>query len=162
MIVAVAVGLVVAAIGAGAVLALGRDDKREIKGAFFLSPPEDLGGGPDDCEGSGRDDDVSAGVNVTVKNREGRIVGSGELHNASVDETAERLVNVDDSPVPPPAAVVKEILAEHEGEICTLLFEIEVRNADFYEIEIGLREKLSYSKKELDKRNWYVSAGPPD
>jgi hypothetical protein len=54
-------------------------------------------------------------------------------------------------------ADAKQSVEAHAGVICTLLFDADVKNADFYEIEIGSRGKLSYSKKDLEKRDWYVA-----
>jgi len=128
---------------------------RTIQGKFELFSAGDVRGSATDCEGTGGYSDVDEGMPVTVRDQRGNIVGSSATRHAeSLDELARRL---GDSDKPADVSRAHELITQSRGIACVLLFDVEVGNADFYEIEVGRRGKISYSKKELEQRKWRVT-----
>ena len=128
---------------------------RTIHGQFTLFSAGDVRGSPTECEGTGGYSDVDAGMPVTARDQDGKIVGSSHTRNGeSLDELARRIA---DSDTASDVAKGRDLVSQSEGLACILLFDVDVENADFYEIEVGRRGKISYSKTELDKRKWKVA-----
>lgn len=153
------VGLAVVAIVVVGVVAMnaGGGSGRELRGIFALYD-EDFGidGDFDDCEGTGGYDDFSAGRDITVRDGSGDIVGAGTLRNVTDrDELAEYLVgtgeadDVDDT--------VIDFVADTPEAVCVLVTAFDIDDADFYEIKIGRRGELSFSRDELAADDWYFS-----
>lgn len=86
------------------------------------------------CEGSGGYDDISYGTAVTVRDGAGEILATGSLDSGEV-----------------------------VGDWCNFTFTVEdVPGADFYEVEVSHRGGLSYSSKEMDEKDWFVSVSLGD
>ena len=146
---------VVLLVAVGVAALAGGADKREIEGMFTLFDPAEIDGDPLDCSGDGGYSDISAGNPVTVRDDDGKIVGGGSTRHATDQtELVERMVlhgGADNE------AQAKEYVETLDGSICALLFEVEVDDADFYEVEVGRRGKLAYRRAELEDRDWRVT-----
>lgn len=125
----VAAGVVVLALVGILAVALG-GTKHTITGEMTLMDSD----GYDEsivggCEGTGGYDDISYGTSVTVRDGAGEILATGSL------EAGEDL-----------------------GLWCNFPFTVEdVPGADFYEVEVSHRGGLSYSDKEMEEKDWFVS-----
>jgi uncharacterized protein YodC (DUF2158 family) len=69
---------------------------------------------------------VNSGTNVTVKNGDGKLLGVTDL-SSGVTVGSYR---------------------------CKFSFELEVSKSDFYSFDIGNRDEVSYSKDELESKDW--------
>lgn len=158
-------GIVVAAVvvlGALAIAASSSDDGLTLTGRFTLSDNDSLRGGPETCRGTGGYSDFGPGMNVTVRNGSGEIVASGNTANLVIEEyfsddaTEERAEGSDeDNGDDMSPEELADMMFEFLG--CTVVFEVDVPKEDFYAIEVGRRGELSYSRAELEERNWGVS-----
>jgi hypothetical protein len=86
------------------------------------------------CEdgGSGGYSDISPGMPVTVKDQDGKIIGS-----SSLPETGEQL----------------------ENHACEWTMPIEVEDAEQYAVEGGDRGAVTYSHDQLDDKDWTIRIG---
>ena len=141
----------------------GFDAGNQLRGvAVLLDEPGDVEGSWDSCSGTGGYEDFSAGMRIAIKGSEGEIVGSGTVMNVN-DDLLGTLAEMNDdvgwwSPDEElSASDVKSSLQEGEGIGCVLYFEADIKDSDFYAIELGSRGDLSYSKEELADRNFTVS-----
>lgn len=153
VVIAAGLGVVVVVVIAVLVLS-GGGEEREIKGSFVLFAPDDVTGDMEDCRGTGGYDDFGPGMDVTVKNEDGKTIGNGSTRNAAPEVLAERLAlgeNFDDR------AEAEEFVDSGSGAICVVLFEAPVEDAKFYEIEVGRRGGITHSKADLEDQQWYVS-----
>jgi hypothetical protein len=81
------------------------------------------------CEGADGYDDVQSGLQVTVSNEAGTVIGTGSLDTSEVtDEGCRFNFRVDNVPV-----------------------------AKFYKIAVGRRGELSYSYEDMKANSWSVS-----
>jgi hypothetical protein len=87
----------------------------------------------DSCFGRGGYDDIVAGANVVVKDASGTIVATSQLGEGSVQTIGGRFYK------------------------CVFKFAVTVPDTAFYSIEISHRGALSYSKAELESKNWELS-----
>lgn len=87
------------------------------------------------CEGDGGYSDITAGVGVSVRNRQGETVGSSTLEEGSVTDATAGFVD------------------------CTLPFEIEVPRSDLYLIEVADRGELGYTHEDMQEMGWKVELG---
>jgi hypothetical protein len=106
----------------------------------------------------GRFDDFGAGMNVTVRDVAGEIVGGStrNLTSADIPEGYDDMSDPekDELSALASAAVFAEAL---EDPFCIVVFEdLEIKSADFYEIEVGRRGGLSYSADELKERDYFA------
>lgn len=100
-----------------------------LTGSFTLFAQTD--GPASDCYGRGGYSDITSGVSVTVRDGASAILATGSLGNGQRSAT---------------------------GGSCTYTFTIrDVKQADFYSIEVGRRGALSYSFAEMNSRNWTVA-----
>lgn len=151
----VLVGVLVIAFGGG-------DDGETIKGTFLLADTSgSITGDPENCEGDGGYSDISGGQSVKVTDGSGDTIGAGTLENIDSADKRERILewwhengfaDEDDTD--------KELrdLLDTKGITCFMIFEVDVPKTDFYEIQIGGgdRGNLSYSREELEERDWFV------
>ena len=144
-----------------------RGPDRTIHARFTLID-EDVTADAEDCEGSGGYDVVEAGMPVTVRDEDGKIVGSSMTRNGTKDEIRERTL-AENEATPPDAdddstdspldtGKINDVFLDLPN-VCVLLVEVGVFDVDFYEVEVGRRGKISYSKSELRKRDWHVAVG---
>lgn len=119
-----------------------------LAGTFTLID-SDVVGSWTRCGGSGGYDDFGAGMNVTARDGSGRIVGSGNSRNLTESDLSSDLPGL-------AAAAADESEEDGIDVTCVVSFEIEVEDADFYEIEVGSRGGLSYSRADLDAADWFI------
>jgi hypothetical protein len=82
------------------------------------------------CTGLGGYSDINAGTSVVVRDQSGKVLATGSLD-------AGKIVSL---------------------ETCEFAFSVQsVPDADFYQVEVSRRGNMTYSKSDLDKRNWKVS-----
>ena len=73
------------------------------------------------------------------KQQEGRVIGTGLLRPRTISDRQGRKM------------------------WCTFEFSVpDLREADFYQVEVSHRGAVSYSKEELEAEGWFVSLGLPD
>jgi hypothetical protein len=145
--------LALAACGGG-----GGSDSLAVSGTFTLTDSEGFVGGWDSCSGDGGYDDFGPGMNVTVRDGDGSIVGTGtteSLEDADAPdiEAEEGARGGADGALGIAAMMAKDLM---DGTWCTVKFEVPVKRAEFYEIEVGRRGELSYSYEELEDNDWWV------
>lgn len=133
----------------------GDDSGQAITGTASLVS-EDVAGDWDDCTGTGGYDDFGAGMDVTIRDEDGTIVGSGTTRNLTVDDqTVTTDPEADLSPLES-AAMGAEMLPFMEGTACVIWFDVPVEGADFYEVSVGSRGEMTYSRDELEDIEWHV------
>jgi hypothetical protein len=125
--------LVVGALGAWKILATATRTTHTITGTMALFDVDeflhDTKG--DACSGSGGYSDVDFGADVRVRNQNGDLIASSHLEQG------------------------------HANGLATCVFKFTVKNvrdAGFYSIEVSRRGELSYSKDDMAKNDWKVSA----
>jgi len=86
------------------------------------------------CEdgGSGGYDDIGPGMPVTVRDQDGKIIGS-----SSLPDTGEEI----------------------ENHACEWTMPIEVEDAEQYAVEGGHRGAVTYSREQLEGKDWTVMMG---
>jgi hypothetical protein len=104
-----------------------------ITGTFTLIDADIQRGGGGICVGTGGYSDIAPGLQVTVKDGSGNILGLGKLgpdqHKGQYSEVA-----------------------------CEYGFKVEnIPRADFYDIEVGRRGSLKYSFEEIRKKGWVLT-----
>lgn len=149
---------------------LTRDDKSggdfdagdQLRGVAVLFDMDgSIEGSWDDCEGTGGYGDFGAGMRLSVKGSDGEVVGSGDVTN--VDESMmDTLSEMNDksgwlSDGPESPEDIEELLRDGEGFMCVLYFEADIKDSDFYAIELGSRGDLSYSREDLEENGFTVS-----
>jgi hypothetical protein len=81
-----------------------------------------------DCSGTGGYDDVQEGLQVTVADEAGTVIGTGYL-----------------------------LAGEQTSGGCMLRFKIDgIRPAKFYKVTVGRRGEISYSHAEMEAQGWFV------
>lgn len=126
--------------------------KLTIRGTFVLTVTDstDMSGDITSCSGTGGYSDFQAGMNVTVKDGKGNIVGVGSAENLSSDDLD---LESDAAPVFKLAAV--DALSK-KFTACYLKFTVPIKKADFYAVSVGKRGELSYSYDDLKSRDFTV------
>jgi hypothetical protein len=79
------------------------------------------------CNGSGGYDDMSSGSAVIVKDQAGNIVGTTSLSTGSGG-----------------------------GFICKWTFQLDVPDTAFYQVSVGHRNPISYSREDLKNKKWTI------
>jgi hypothetical protein len=146
------VAVLVALIGL-AIVQAGSKERETISGTFTLFDIGGINGSPTSCSGEGGYSDVDAGMPVTIRDGDGTIVGSTSTRNATQSELVASLVDDGDDTSEDEA---EDLIESLDGSFCTLVFEAEVDDAEFYEVEVGTRGSLSFRKSELEDENWNV------
>jgi hypothetical protein len=82
------------------------------------------------CAASGGYDDIHDGAQVVVKDGAGVIIGTGLL---ALDPEADK-----------------------RGNVCVWTFKVPVKTSDFYSLNIGHRDPLTYSHDEMESEAWNV------
>lgn len=119
-----------------------------LTGTFTLNDRENVRGDWNNCWGAGGYDDFAAGMNVTIRDQDGKIVGTGDaraLGPRDLDNDAREL------------QLAAEWAEAHAYDACVLAFELPVKSADFYAVEVGRRGELTYSHDELESVGWFVT-----
>lgn len=122
---------------------------RVLRGVFTLKSDHGIEGTWTDCNGSGGYSDFGPGMNVTVRDGDNHIVGAG---------STESLTEADLTSIHFGIAAIGAKIWENSDPIgeCTVKLELEVKDAEFYSIKVGSRGELSYSKKELASRDYFL------
>lgn len=115
---------------------------QQITGSFTLID-SDVVGTWDGCFGSGGYDDFGPGMNVTVRDGQGDVVGVGSTE--SLSEADRTGVWADDV-----------TFSEDSSVSCVVKFTVDVKPAEFYSVEVGSRGDLTYSAAELEAAGWHV------
>lgn len=120
-----------------------------IRGTFTLDSGDvnDTRGGWSLCSGEGGYADFKAGMNVTVRDGEGSIIGTGSTRNLTT-------ADLDDKTWGPTAELAES--PKRRNTACTLVFEVPVKDAEFYTVSAGKRGELSFSREELASGGWWV------
>lgn len=122
-------GVVSLVSGGDKVPSLRKAKTHDISGTFTLID-SDVDSDGSKCWGTGGYDDVEEGLEVTVRDEEGTLLGESELGDSR----------------------------QHSELACVLSFEIaDVPKAKFYSIEVGSRGDLNYSYSEMEEREWKVA-----
>lgn len=150
----VGVGLVLASLTGGC--GGGEPDKTTVRGIFTLQDEEGFTGSWNSCSGDGGYSDFGPGMNVTIRDGAGEIVGTGSTRSLTEAETLGDLDDPDSTiPGDADAMQLAGTFAKTLG-YCAVAFETEVNDAEFYEIEVGRRGSLTYSADELREREYFV------
>jgi hypothetical protein len=128
----------------------GGDDQVTITGEFVLLDFDGFTGRGADCRGTGGYDDFGAGMDVTVRDGSGTIIGSTNTTRWD-DEHLEAVLVADDG-----SEETVETLRDLYESLCVTVLEVEVEPSAFYEISIGSRGELTYSHEELDDQRRFV------
>ena len=148
--------LFIPALVSGLILAAcGGDEPRVLTGAFTLQA-DNIAGSWDSCRGEGGYSDFGRGMNVTVRSGSGEVIGTGNTRNLTDADLGDLDLSEngeDDISMLELTAAVAQIRGTSR---CTVWFEAEIGEADFYSIEIGRRGELTYSASELADRDWHV------
>ena len=99
-----------------------------ITGSFVLTDDEVVWS-TTSCSGTGGYRDIREGADVVVKDGAGTIVGTGSLVDDPAGSSTSR---------------------------CRYTFEVPVKDADFYAVEVSRRGALTYSKTEIEAQGWTV------
>jgi hypothetical protein len=127
-----------------------------VTGSFTLAS-DSISGSWTSCSGDGGYSDFGRGMNVTIRNGAGEIIGTGTTRNLTRadlgDFDSSDPEDLDDySKLELTAGLAKL----SEGTRCIVWFEAEIAEADFYSVAVGRRGELSYSAKELADDDWHV------
>lgn len=112
-----------------------------------------------DCEGDGGFSDIGPGTAVTVRDGSGEIVGTGDLESHPSEEAAVDRVTLDSvaAGTAEDEAEVRELVETSGGFLCPLFYDVDVSDAEFYELEIGNRD-ITVSRDELEGQDWRMSS----
>jgi hypothetical protein len=148
-----------------AVVLLGRGDEQlRVRGVFILKDSENVVGGWDRCRGDGGYDDFGPGMNVTIRDGAGRIIGAGNTEAMRpLPPDLEAQIDDPDTTIAPEymesedEVLMMAMLAKiYDGTQCFVYFEVDVEEADFYSVEVGSRGDLTYSAEELADRDYWI------
>lgn len=131
-------GREVAAVGAGLALLLagcGGGDETITGSIQIFGQSDSVTSSGDTCSGAGGYDDIEEGAQVTVKDGDGDLLATADLG---------------------PGEVTDEDNSTDSFTQCDLPFTVDVPASDFYVIEVSHRGEISYSREELEKKNWKV------
>lgn len=93
-----------------------------------------------ECHGATGYDDITAGLDVTAKDQDGTIIGTGKLSTGKVEK---EFVNGQFS---------AKVTA------CKFTFRLTaLPEATFYTFQVGRRGELTYSKAEMEAASWTVA-----
>lgn len=95
------------------------------------------------CYGTSGFRDFGAGMNVTVRDGTGKVIGTDRTRAPSAS--------------PPPDLLPSGISGgglDVIANTCTVWFEVAATEADFYQLEVGQRVKLTLSRQDLERQAW--------
>ena len=125
-----------------------------LSGTFLLTDWSEVSGDWDGCSGTGGYSDFGPGMNVTIRNGDGEIIATTATQSGSdyLDEHEDPDENDD-------GRGDITTLMENSGDMgfCAVRWSVEVPNDEaFYEVTIGRRGELTYSRSDLDEEDWDV------
>ena len=123
-------------------LAFGRSNKHTVTGTIVLSDTGSLltgtsssiSGTGGECYGTGGYSDMSEGATVTVRDGEGNVAATSSL-SAGTN----------------PGNSGAEVII-----VCGFGFTVDVPDEDFYSFEVGSRGAVTYSREDLESKDWKV------
>lgn len=144
--------LIVAVLGLAACGGGGKaKDDLAVSGTFTLKGIDNTEGGATDCHGTGGYSDFRPGMNLTVKDGAGQVVGVGAAQSfTEADLRDSDTVTTDPMEL---AGVDAKLLAASQ---CWLKFTVPVKRSDFYQVEAGHRGGITYSFDDLEGQDWFV------
>jgi hypothetical protein len=118
----------------------------------------------DSCSGTGGYDDFGAGMDVTIRDQDGKIVANANTQSLDRDIMSDLYTNVasemdrvfGSSTMSEGIALLVDGATNSFFTFCTVYYEAEVPLREFYEIEVGSRGSLAYSKSELEEFSFVV------
>lgn len=132
------------------------DSNTEVGGFMVLSidPAEyaaegesNFSGRWDNCAGTGGYGDFGPGMDVTIRDGDGKIVGATSTRSFSEADLVSEISNVRDM-----ASLAKSTKLQ-----CYVVFDpLQIPKVDFYEVEIGSRGSLTYSFEELKESGFWT------
>jgi len=152
-------------------VAAGRETQlRGVAVLFDSGEDPAITGSWDECEGTGGYSDFGAGMNISLTDREGDIVGTGSVENiteARLTEIVEMdriatdagnvLIGIDATDRTAAEDELRSLLKLTEGTTCMLYFSAEVEESDYYSVELASRGALDYSMQEMTESAWILS-----
>lgn len=125
----VALALVLTACGGTAATPEPTEAGQDITGTFALHAQSGQFSGA--CEGTGGYSDIAAGMNITLEDGEGNVLGTSRFSNGQASE---------------------------DRQLCEFTFGFEdVPNADFYVLNAGDRGEQTYSRADMEAMDWDVA-----
>lgn len=89
------------------------------------------------CVGSGGFSDIQESAPVSLRDEEGKVIGSNRLGEGTLSEVAGASLDAD--------------------KTCAFRFTLtDVPDAEFYSIEVGSRGEITYSKSDMEENDWMV------
>jgi hypothetical protein len=111
-----------------ALIVFSATSKHDITGDLTLTDPSHVADTDADCTGHGGYSDITEGAQVTVKNGDGKTLGTGELGPGVSDGTS-----------------------------CVFDFTVKgLRRSDFYAIAVSHRGDITFSRKQLEGDKWFA------
>jgi len=139
----------------------GGDGGKKISGTFTLMEiiSEPAGG---TCSGTGGYDDIDGGLQVIVKNEDGKTLAKGELSDGRQVDLIEATMGgrpSDDEEERELEEAIQDVdLSDLDISYCQFDFEVpDVPASDFYSVSVGRRGELTYTKAEMDEADWFVA-----
>lgn len=87
---------------------------------------------PTNCRGTGGYGDIASGTSVTVRDQAGTIIATGQLYSGTYN-------------------------SKPLAKACTFAFLVPaIPDAPFYTVEVSHRGPLTYSRADLESREWKV------
>jgi hypothetical protein len=141
----------------------GGSSSKTVRGVFTLYD-SDVIGNWDSCSGTGGYDDFGAGMDVTIRDQDGKIVANANTQSLDRDIMSDLYTNVasemdrvfGSSTMSEGIALLVDGATNSFFTFCTVYYEAEVPLREFYEIEVGSRGSLAYSKSELEEFSFVV------
>jgi hypothetical protein len=154
---AIRTGLLLIIASLTTVTACGGESKVKIGGIMMLSVDvtdyvtngtSTFVGTWNDCSGIGGYSDFGSGMDVSIRNGDGKLIGTTSTRNFKAEDLSSSDKDLKDTAK----------LAKDSPELsCTVFYgPISVPRSDFYEVEIGSRGTLTYSYEDLKAVNFWT------
>ena len=154
---AIRTGLIMTIASLTAVTACGGESKVKIGGFMMLSVDiteyvtegtSNFVGSWNGCSGIGGYNDFGSGMDVSIRDADGKIIGTTSTRNFSTSDLSS-----DDEDLKSAAVSTQE----NSELACGIVYgPISVPKSEFYEVEIGSRGTLTYSHEELVAANFWT------
>ncbi|MFZ4433862.1 MAG: hypothetical protein ACOYOQ_11780 [Microthrixaceae bacterium] len=119
----------------------------------------DIEGSVTDCEGTGGYSDFTEGQDLTVRDGQGTIIGAGQVRHPTDVTDLQNHSTADERDT---FAQVWDKLSDDSSFGCVLVFDVEVKDADFYELTLGRRGTQTWTRAELEAQDFRVSVSLGD
>ena len=132
-----------------------------LRGAVAMrSSDQNFLGGVSECGGSGQSALVQRGESVTARDGDGKILSTARLVNpASISDISRWEEEYKASPGYSETQTWTNLMSDSDfydnAMFCTLFFNIDLPDEEFYEFEMGSSGgSLTFQREELDATNW--------